>query len=188
MPEYRGELEAQHHPAIRNGLDIIIMEYAARKDFVKRTLKQYDDLNEAYKVIENYDSIKKPNVANGMTLEYRIWDLSEEDRKQAEADYAAARDAMDFREYERQLASGNFNVRMFDKSFKYRYCLSNYVAKKGKINGKEKAAPQNEHDTMVERVLADTTFLFTTASNCGGRLLDRSRSFVPTVIAYDEAG
>ncbi len=41
---------------------------------------------------------------------------------------------------------------------------------------------------MVERVLADTHILFTTASSCGGALLEESRSFVPTTIFCDEAG
>ena len=41
---------------------------------------------------------------------------------------------------------------------------------------------------MVTRVLADTSILFTTCSNAGGKLLEDGLSFKPTVIFCDEAG
>lgn len=52
----------------------------------------------------------------------------------------------------------------------------------------ERTALEDASDVMIERVLADTHILFTTASNCGGPLLSGHHSFVPTVIFCDEAG
>ena len=76
---------------------------------------------------------------------------------------------------------------MFNKSHGYNECMKLYMDKKGKLRREDRERLQNEFDTMVERVLAATDILFTTASNCGDPLLE-SGAFVPTVIFCDEAG
>lgn len=80
------------------------------------------------------------------------------------------------------------NIAMYNKSARYLECISHYVRSEGRVNKAERVALQDETDRMVERVLARTDILFTTASNCGGALLSESKSFEPSVIFCDEAG
>lgn len=188
MPEYVGPEEAQDHPAIRNALDKLCLDFAARQDHIAEMLKKYDDYNEAFQAIQNYDAMKRSNVPNGMTLDYRIWEVTEMDREQAETEYKAVRDSLPSDEFQRQLASGQISVARFDKSRTYKEAIANYVAKSGKVNREEAKALENVTDAMIEQVLAETHILFSTASNCGGTLLEESKSFVPTAIFCDETG
>lgn len=188
MPEYLGPEEAEDNPAVRNGLDKLCMDFALREGYATKMLKQYEDYNEALQAVQDYDGMKRSAVFTGMTLDYRIWELTEEDKKNAEAEYNRVRRTMSEEEYHAKLASGEFSVDKFDKSKKYRDCISNYIAKDGDVKFKERVALTDATDVMSERVLKDTTFLFTTASNCGGELLENSDSFVPTIIFCDEAG
>ena len=188
MPEYRGPREAQDNPAIRICLDKICVEFAARQEYATKMLDQYEDVNQAYKAIQNYDSMKRSNVAAGMTLDYRIWEMSEVDNLDAEAEYKLARAKMTTEAFDKQFASGEISVAKFNKSQKYKDCIANYISKGGKVTKAERTALEDESDAMIERVFKDTTFLFSTASNCGGALLEDSRSYVPTVIVCDEAG
>ncbi len=48
MPEYHGRAEAQDHPAIRNGLGKIVLEYASREDYAAKAMNDYDDGDQAY--------------------------------------------------------------------------------------------------------------------------------------------
>lgn len=164
------------------------MEFALRDAYAKKVLEKYKDLNEAYKHIDNYDGLKPSNVPLGVTLDRRTWELTEVDRLQAEVDYRAASSTMTSEEYHRQLDSGEFLVSNFDKSYTYKRCINNYINKKGRVSKAERTELEDESDKMVERVLADTDILLTTASNCGGGLLKDSKSFVPTIIICDEAG
>ena len=188
MPEYRAAAEAEDNPAIRNALDSLLLEWASRQDYAEKMLAQYDDINEAYKAIENYDAIKRSKVATGMTLGYRIWEITQADMVQAEKDCQAAQAAMSSAELARQVASGEASVTNFDKSHKYKRCMINYMKKGGKVSYAERVALQDEFDYMVKRVLAETHILLTTASNCAGPLLHDNDTFVPTVIFCDEAG
>lgn len=187
MPEYRAAAEAEDNPAIRNALDNLLMEWASRQDHAEKMLAQYDDINEAYKAIENYDAIKRSNVATRMTLGYRIWEITQADMVQAEKDCQAAQAAMSSAELARQVASGEASVTNFDKSHKYKRCMINFMKKGGKVSYAERVALQDEFDYVVKRVLAETQILFTTASNCGGPLLADNDTFVPTVTC-NEAG
>lgn len=188
MPEYLGPGEAQDNPAIRNALDKICMEFATRQEYATQMFEKYENLNEAYQAIQEYDPVKRSNVAAGMTLDYRIWEITERDRRMAEADYRDTRERMSPAEFDRQVATGQISIASFDNSRKYRECMANYQAKGGRITRVERTAFEDESDSMVERVLAETHILFTTASNCGGTLLEGSRSFVPTLIFCDESG
>ena len=47
------------------------------------------------------------------------------------------------------------SVTKFDKSAKYKACLADYIAKDGGIDRDERTALEDEHDHMVERVLAE---------------------------------
>ena len=186
--EYRVAPEAEDNPAIRNGLDKILMEYVDRESYAEAMLQKYDDVNQAYKAIENYDALKRSNVATAMTLDYRIWQITEADRRQAEKDYEAAKNDMAPEEFSRMFNNGQISLNHFDKSARYRDCMQEFIRRKGKFNLRERTMLEDEFDHMVERVLAETDILFTTASNCGGTLLKDSKSFVPTVIFCDEAG
>ena len=188
MPEYLPPQEAHDHPATRNSLDKICLEFTKRQEFATKAFKQYYKYNEVYKAVLNWDSMKRSNVPVGMTLDYRIWEISATDLQDAEIDYQKARSEMSEEEFGKKLSSDEISVALFDKSHKYRECIANYVAKEGKITYKERLALQDAVDVMTERVLKETHFLFTTASNCGGESLDKSISFEPTVIFCDEAG
>ena len=188
MPEYLGPGEAQDNPAIRNALDKICMEFATRQEYATKMFEKYENLNEAYQAIQEYDPIKRSNVAAGMTLDYRIWEITDRDRRMAEADYRDTRERLSPDEFHGQLATGAISIASFDNSKKYRECMANYQAKRGRITRVERTAFEDESDSMVERVLAETHILFSIASNCGGSLLEGSRSFVPTAIFCDETG
>ncbi|KAF6220856.1 hypothetical protein HO133_002536 [Letharia lupina] len=123
-----------------------------------------------------------------MTLDYRIWEITDRDRRMAEADYRDTRERLSPDEFHGQLATGAISIASFDNSKKYRECMANYQAKRGRITRVERTAFEDESDSMVERVLAETHILFSIASNCGGSLLEGSRSFVPTAIFCDETG
>ena len=188
LPEYLGPKEAQDHPAIRNALDKLCMDFILREDYATRMFEKYEDLDEAYKAINEYDGLKQSNAPLGVTLDRRIWELTEADRAQAEVDYKAARDAMTHEEFTERLAGGDFTVAHFDKSDEYKRCIKIYIQNKGRISKKDRTALEDASDMMVRRVLAETHILLTTASNCGGPLLTGSHTFVPTVIFCDEAG
>ena len=188
LPEYRRPSEAQDHPAIRNGLDKICMEFATRQEYAEKALKEYDDVNKAHQAIENYDAIKRSNVAAGMTLDYRIWETTQDDMRQAEVDYQEAAHGMTEEEWRIRFQSGEISVRNFDKSRIYKESIRNYIDKAGKVTEAEKETLEAEYNIMVGRVLAQTDILFTTASNCGGALLADTDDFEPTVIFCDEAG
>ena len=179
--------EAQDHPAIRNNLDKIVKEFTAHQKHADRMVQQHEDINQVYQAVEDYDAVKRSNVPNGMTLDYRIYRLADADRLDAEAKFNAAKDSLPIDEFNRQCASGEISVAMFDESAKYKACIADYIIKDGSINWAERTALEDEHDRMVGRVLEDTRLLFTTASGCGGHLLDESRTFVPTIIFCDEA-
>ena len=151
-------------------------------------MEKYDDSNEAYKTIEDYDALKRWNVTITMTLDYRIRRITEADKRQAEIDYGAAQKSMSPDEFSRMNNNGQISLSHFDKSAHYRVCMEeNYPEKRqDQQTGAERA--EDEFDHMVERILPETDILFTTASNCGGSLLKDSQSFVPTIIFCDEAG
>ncbi len=188
MPEYLGPEEAANHPAIRNHLDKICMEVDARQEYAKKMLAQLDSVDQVYKAMQHYDDLKQSNVPNGMTLDYRIWEITRADLDEAEAAEEAHRKSLTPAEYNRQLGNGQISVAMYDKSLKYKQCVANYVSKNGKISQAERLELQNQSNAMIERVLANTHILFSTASNCGGELLEDNHSFEPTVIFCDEAG
>lgn len=79
MPEYHDAPQAEDHPAIRNHLDKVLLEFASRQDHAQEMLKKYDDVNEAYMVIDDYSAIKRSNVNTGMTLDYRMGEITEAD-------------------------------------------------------------------------------------------------------------
>ena len=187
-PEYIGAKEAQDNPAIRNALDSLCLAFATRQEYAAKMVKQYDNLNDSYKAVQNYDGMKRSNVPTGMTLDYRMFEIREEDKQQAILDYEEAKSQLTPEEYTRRVANGEMTIAMFDKSRKYEDCIRNYRAKNGKVTRQERRELEDETDIMVERVLAETVILFTTASNCGGALLEESRSFVPTVLFCDETG
>lgn len=106
MPEYHGSKEPVDDLAIRTGLDKILLEYLERESYAEAMLKKYDDVNEAYIAIENYDALKRSNVATAMTLDYRIWRITEADRRQAEIDYEATQKSLSPDEFSRMYNNG----------------------------------------------------------------------------------
>ena len=188
MPEYKEADKANDNPVIRNALDRISLQFALREEYAREILEKYDDVNKAYEATQEHDTMKRANVAVGMTLDYRIWEITREDRQKAEADYKEARAKLSSEEFQKLRDSGKFSVDDYDLSTKYRSCIANYVCKSGKVTKAERTALEDESDAIITRVLAETHILFTTASNCGGTLLEDSRSFVPTLIFCDETG
>ena len=188
QPAYFGLKDAQDHPAIRNGLDKLCYEFTRGQQYDAKAMKDYEDVNKAYSYIQNFENIKLSNVSNGMTLDYCIWEIREQDRTQAEVDYNEARNRLTPEEYHRQLESGEMSLAKFDRSREYQEHIANYKAKKGKITGEEKKALNDVTDKMITRVSAETDILFSLASNCGGPLLEDNVSFVPTAIFCDETG
>ena len=61
------------------------MEFAVRQEYAKDILSSYKNVDEAVLAVQNHKAIKRSNVASGMTLDYRIWELTEEDSMEAEA-------------------------------------------------------------------------------------------------------
>ena len=159
-----------------------------RQEYAKDILSSYKNVDEAVLAVQNHEAIKRSNVANGMTLDYRIWELTEEVSMEAEARYREILDRLSSEEFYKYIENGEISVAKFDKSAKYKERIANYVSKDDMVTKAERTALEDASDVMSERVLADTHILFTTASNCGGPLLLGHRSFVPTVIFCDEAG
>lgn len=139
------------------------------------------------KLQQNY-KLRKSDVHVGVTLDFRIWQLTHSDRKAATAIYEIERARLGQKESARKIANLEISVDIFDKSALYRRCVANYIDKKGGIPGKTRDQFEAESDRMVSCVLAETNILFTTASNTGGKLIENGASFKPTVIICDEAG
>lgn len=137
---------------IRNGLDEILLEYLERESYAEAMLKTYDDVNEAYKVIENYDALKRSNVATAMTLDYRIWRITEVDRMQAEIDYEAAQESMSPDEFPNMYNNGQISLSHFDKSAHYRARMKEFIQRRGKDNRRERNVLEDELDHLIERV------------------------------------
>ena len=188
IPEYLGAKEAQDNPAIRNALDKLCVDFATRDNYVAKMYQKYEDVNDAYKAVQDFEQLKQKqsNVPTGMTLDYRMWEICEEDKRKAEVDYEHARRNMSKEEFES--ASGQLSVDNFDRSWQYRTSIKKYIDNKGFITKEERTALEDATDALTIRVLEETHILFSTASNCGGPLLEGSRSFVPTIIFCDEAG
>ncbi|KAL9071325.1 MAG: hypothetical protein Q9161_004341 [Pseudevernia consocians] len=188
VPEYLEPKEAEDNPAIRNALDKLCVEFVTRDNYATKMLKKYEDVNEAYKAVQNFEELKQCNVPTGMTLDYRMWEIIEGDRRKAVTNYKHAQQNMSKEEFAKQIGSSYLSVTNFDRSWQYRAFIKNYIDKKGAINKKERTALEDTIDALIIGVLEETHILFSTASNCGGSLFEGSRSFVLTVIFCDEAG
>ena len=75
----------------------------------------------------------------------------------------------------------------FDDSAFYRACVANYAEKAGKLTTKERSDSESASDEIICRVLAETSILFTTCNDAGGKLLEDGASFKPIVVFCGEA-
>ena len=186
--EYVEPESAQDNPAIRNALERIVSEFATREKALAACLKQYKDENEAYQAVRKIDTTRKSNVPVAMTLDYRIWEIVDRSRREAEVAYEKAREEIGPEEFSKRFNTGQISLDDYDTCAKYRIYMGNYMKKRGKLTRTERTALENEHDRLVSKVLKETDILFTTCSNAGGELLKTDNSFSPTVIFCDEAG
>ena len=185
--EYAEPESAQDNPAIRNTLERIVSEFASREKALETCLQQYKDVNEAYQAVKKIDTLRKSNVPVATTLDYRIWEIVDKCRRDAEAKYAAARETMGPEEFSKLYNASEISMEQFDDCAKYRTYMSNYMKNRGKLTGTERTAFETEHDHLVSQVLKETDILFTTCSNAGGELLTSDNTFSPTMIFCDEA-
>ena len=188
LPEYVDEKTAQDSPLMRNALEKLASDYATRRDQMKELMAEYHTVDKVYQALQRDRRLKRSNVPVGMTLDYRIWELTEADQVEAARQYEEARTNLGSEEFERRLAAGTISLRMFDRSAAYRALVARYIQKNGHLSKEDRLQFQNASDDMVTRVLADTSILFTTCINAGGKLLEDGHSFKPTVIFCDEAG
>lgn len=179
---------AQDNPAIRNTLERIVSEFAIREKAMATFLQKYEDVDEAYKALKKVDTLRKSIVPVAMTLDYRIWEIVDKSKREAEAEYKKAREAMGPEEFSKRFEAGEISVDHFDKCAGYRTYMANYMTKRGKLTRTERSALEDEHDRLVSQVLKETDILFATCSNAGGELLTMDKSFSPTMIFCDEAG
>ncbi len=186
--EYVEPESAQDHPAIRNTLERIVSEFATREKIMAILLESYKDVNEAYQAVKKVDTLRKSNVPVAMTLDYRIWEIVDKSKREAEAEYEKAEEALGSQEFSKRYRAGEISVDHFDKCARYRTYMSNYMEKRGKLTRTERSALEDEHDRLVSQVLKETDILFTICSNTGDELLTRHDSFLPTMIFCDEAG
>lgn len=173
---------------MRNALEKLASDFVVRQNQMQELMAQYDTVDQVYQALQGDPRLKRSNVPVGMALDYRIWDLTEADKADALAKYTQARAAMGDEEFAARFAAGTISQDMFDKSAVYRACVVNYIAKAGKLNQKERLQFEDASDEIVRRVLADTSIVFTTCSNAGGKLLEEGTSFKPSVIFCNEAG
>ena len=185
--EYVEPESAQDNPAIRNTLERIVSEFASREKALETCLQQYKDVNEAYQAVKKIDTLRKSNVPVATTLDYRIWEIVDKCRRDAEAKYATARETMGPEEFSKLYNASEISMEQFDDCAKYRTYMSNYMKNRGKLTRTEKTAFETEHDHLVSQVLKETDILFTTCSNAGGELLTSDNTFSPTMIFCDEA-
>ena len=188
LPEYFEEKTAQESPLVRNALEKLASDFAARQGQMKEILERYDTVDKVYQQLQQDPRMKRSNVPAGMTLDYRIWELTEADRAEAVLKYDEARAAMGPEAFAVEFGAGRTSLDHYDQSAPYRACVANYIAKNGKITKKERLDFEDASDRIITRVLAETSVLFTTCSNAGGKLLEDGKSFKPSVIFCDEAG
>ena len=127
LPEYADNETAQDSPNMRNALEKLAADFAIRQNQMKDLMAEYDNVEKVYQLLRGDPRRKRSNVATGMTLDYRIWELTEADKAEAEVRYAAARAAMGEEEFTRQHAASLIYLEMFDRSAKYRECVANYI-------------------------------------------------------------
>ncbi len=149
LPEYLGPKEAQDNPAIRNVLDKLCVEYSTCTQYATAMFKKYEDMSDAYKAIQNYEGIKQSYVPNGMTLDFRMWEITDEDQKKAEVEDQDTVKSLTTEQATAQVASGALSVAKFDKSRKYRECINNYISKKGFITKAERTALEDETNALI---------------------------------------
>ena len=188
LPEYAEDKKVGDDPLIRNTLEKLASDYAARENQMKPLMAKYKNVADVYAALEEDPSFKSSNVFLGMALDYRIWELTQEDKLEAARLYAEARAELSDKDFDDQFAAGKVSQDQFDKSFLYRASNAHYVRNSGKITGKERKQFEEESDRMIKRVLADTNILFVTCSNAGGTLLEDGKNFNPSVIVADETG
>ena len=172
LPEYFDEKTVQDSPLVRNPLEKLASDFAARQGQMEEIMDQYASADDVHKALLRDTRLERSNVPGGMTLDYRIWELTEADRVDAVRGYEEARMSQD----------------QFDKSAHYRACVAKYIGLNGKINRMERLEFEDASDQIITRVLAETSVLFTTCTNAAGKLLEDGNSFKPSVIFCDEAG
>ena len=201
-PEYRQALDSIQQTGMKSVLDRIAAEMGERETTMtsekqkdkfaaqaEKMTREYDAVNDTYKRLQRETNIRQSDVPNGMTLDYRIWELCEEDLVAAQAEYDEARSSMSPQVFDRQVASGEISLVHFNKSGQYRFLVSQYIQTRGKLDKAQNDKLQEEMDKMVLRVLKATHLLFTTSSNAAGDLLTiQEDSFRPTILLCDEAG
>lgn len=185
---YNEATKASNDPLMRNAVEKAAVQFAEMEAVMNHYVQLYDSMDEVYAKLQQDYRLRKSDVDVGMTLDHRIWDMTRADREAATADYAKARQMIGEVEFSRQIAAEEISEQMFDKSATYRKCVANYITNRGDIPPVQREQLEAESDKMISRVLAETTVLFTTASNAGGRLLENGATFKPTVIICDEAG
>ena len=72
MTEYKKSDNASDSSVNYKALDKICMQFTVREEYAREVLEEYEDVEKASQVVQNYDAIKKSNVPDGMTLDYRI--------------------------------------------------------------------------------------------------------------------
>lgn len=179
---------AQNNPLMRNALEKIAADFATRQSQVEELMVQHDNLDKVDQELQRDPRFRRSNVAVGMTLGYRIWEITEADKAAAIIRYTEAREAMGEAEFARLSASGQISQDDYDDSAHYRHVIRHYIQYDGKLSKAERLEFTVASDAMTTRVLRETGILFTTCSNAGGKLLEEGDSFKPTVIICDEAG
>lgn len=76
LPEYIDRKTAQDDHRIRNALDKLASDFAARQSEMKDLMAQYHTVDKVYQALKGDRRLKRSNVALGMTLDYRIWELT----------------------------------------------------------------------------------------------------------------
>ena len=119
-------------------------------------MARYDEVDQIYRGLQRDPRFKRSNVPVGMTLNYRIWEITQAGKTEAEVRYQAARKAMGEKEYAGRFAAGELSVGEYEKSAHYRAIVMNYIKYQGKLNKTELLAFHDASDEIIIRVLRET--------------------------------
>ncbi|CAF9922884.1 hypothetical protein IMSHALPRED_005783 [Imshaugia aleurites] len=83
LPTYIDPAVAENSPLMRTALEKIASEYAARHSQMAALMEQYDTLEKVYRALTAGPRMKRSNVIVGMALDYRIWEMTENEKVKA---------------------------------------------------------------------------------------------------------
>lgn len=183
------EWTAQHTTAPIMGKDTTSSTpfWQSMQSAVEQLRGRLRDAESFYAVVADSEQFRGSNCPLGMTLAFRVWELTRKDREASEKKLQQTKAKYKPEDWA-YLEAENAPICQQDRdeSSAYRDAMENYAKKGGRVTQKEMINFKQQRALNVARMLRDTDVLFATPSTAGSPIV--RENFEPTIVVYDEAG